>query len=72
MKTKSFNRSIQKLNNIEKEFSNSLTNPKKFLSDVMAFGTDWFEAFRKLGSGGEDELAQWARDNKLHEGAYAP
>lgn len=26
-------RSIQKLNDIEKEFSNSLTNPKKFLSD---------------------------------------
>lgn len=28
-------RSIQKLNDIEKEFSNSLTNPKKFLSDVI-------------------------------------
>ena len=37
----------------------------------QAFGTDWFEAFRKLGSGGEDELAQWARDNKLHEGAVS-
>ena len=28
-------RSIQKLENIEREFSNSLTNPKKFLSDVI-------------------------------------
>ncbi|QOW60413.1 TetR/AcrR family transcriptional regulator [Treponema pedis] len=28
-------RSIQKLENIEKEFSNSLTNPKKFLSDII-------------------------------------
>lgn len=28
-------RSIQKLDCIEKEFSNSLTNPKKFLSDVI-------------------------------------
>ena len=28
-------RSIQKLNDIEKEFSNSLTNPKNFLSDVI-------------------------------------
>ena len=37
----------------------------------QAFGTGWFEAFRKLGSGGEDELAQWARDNKLHEGAVS-
>lgn len=28
-------RSIQKLGNIEREFSNSLTNPKKFLSEVI-------------------------------------
>ena len=28
-------RSIQKLENIEREFSNSLTNPKKFLSEVI-------------------------------------
>ena len=28
-------RSIQKLENIEKEFSNSLTNPKKYLSEVI-------------------------------------
>lgn len=28
-------RSIQKLENIEKEFSNSLTNPKEFLSEVI-------------------------------------
>lgn len=28
-------RSTQKLENIEKEFSNSLTNPKKFLSEVI-------------------------------------
>ena len=28
-------RSIQKLENIEKEFSNSLSNPKKFLSEII-------------------------------------
>lgn len=40
-------RSIQKLENIEKEFSNSLTNPKKFLSEVIfKYSIDMTEKIR--------------------------
>ena len=40
-------RSIQKLENIEREFSNSLTNPKKFLSDVIyKYSIDMTEKIR--------------------------
>ncbi|EGS35731.1 TetR/AcrR family transcriptional regulator [Megasphaera sp. UPII 135-E] len=40
-------RSIQKLENIEKEFSNSLTNPKEFLSEVIfKYSIDMTEKIR--------------------------
>ena len=40
-------RSMQKLENIEKEFSNSLTNPKKFLSEVIfKYSIDMTEKIR--------------------------
>lgn len=40
-------RSIQKLENIEKEFSNSLTNPKKFLLEVIfKYSIDMTEKIR--------------------------
>lgn len=40
-------RSIQKLENIEKEFSNSHTNPKKFLSEVIfKYSIDMTEKIR--------------------------
>ena len=40
-------RSIQKLENIEREFSNSLTNPKKFLSEVIyKYSIDMTEKIR--------------------------